>query len=154
MKAKEIANKIRYLEMKRGALWCDIEEIVKSVVEDYHFLDFRVSTFWTCEKSPVGREGGTMRWWAEMMSGRTEKRSYTESVISSRLLYQTGKAVDADGIAAVEFCAGLIGRSLAVAEVSGNSIADSITPAFLQSVGRALVRRGEIVFAITIAGCN
>ena len=50
----EIANKIRYLERKRGALLCEIEDLVKSVVEDYHFLDFRVSTFWTCEKSPMG----------------------------------------------------------------------------------------------------
>ena len=28
----EIANKIRYLEMKRGELWCEIEDLVKSVV--------------------------------------------------------------------------------------------------------------------------
>ena len=59
----------------------------------------------------------------------------------------------AAGLAALEFAAGLIGRSLAMAETSGNSIAASvITPAFLQSVGRALVRRGEIVYGIEVAG--
>ena len=96
-----------------------------------------------------------MSWWAELMggSGRTEKRSYTQSAISSRLLYHTGKQADAVGLAALEFAAGLIGRSLATAETSGNSIAASvITPAFLQSVGRALVRRGKIVYGIEVAG--
>ena len=66
-------------------------------------------------------------------------------------LVSIGGGADAAGIAALEFAAGLIGRSLAVAEVSGNSIAAAaITPGFLQAVGRALVRRGEIVYGIKV----
>ena len=91
-----------------------------------------------------------MRWLADLMGGRTERRSYAQAIISGLHSYQSGGA-DAAGIAALEFAAGLIGRSLAVAEVSGNSIAAAaITPGFLQAVGRALVRRGEIVYGIEV----
>ena len=90
-----------------------------------------------------------MKWWADFW-GPPEKRNFTQAVIGGLHGYHSGGA-DAAGIAAVEFAAGLIGRSLAVAEVSGNSIAAvaSITPVFLQSVGRALIRQGEIVFGIS-----
>lgn len=32
----------------------DIEELARTHIPDYHFLDYKVSTFWRCEKSPIG----------------------------------------------------------------------------------------------------
>lgn len=32
----------------------EIEAVAKRNITDYHFLDYSVSTFWTCDKSPIG----------------------------------------------------------------------------------------------------
>lgn len=32
----------------------DIDRLAKEYIPDFHFLDFQVSTFWPCEKSPIG----------------------------------------------------------------------------------------------------
>ena len=32
----------------------EIRDIAKANIEDYHFLDYQVSKFWTCDKSPIG----------------------------------------------------------------------------------------------------
>ncbi len=32
----------------------DINELAKTHIHDFHFLDHKVSTFWKCEKSPIG----------------------------------------------------------------------------------------------------
>jgi hypothetical protein len=37
-----------------GRLRHEIDEIARSEIPDFHFLDHRVSTFWTCDRSPVG----------------------------------------------------------------------------------------------------
>jgi len=50
----DIGGKIRALERKRKVLFGDILELVRQNVPDYHFLDYEISTFWSCEKSPVG----------------------------------------------------------------------------------------------------
>lgn len=31
-----------------------ISELAKQAIPDFHFLDHQVSTFWICEKSPIG----------------------------------------------------------------------------------------------------
>lgn len=31
-----------------------ISELARQAIPDFHFLDHQVSTFWTCEKSPIG----------------------------------------------------------------------------------------------------
>jgi hypothetical protein len=31
-----------------------INYIAKEHIADFHFLDYKVSTFWECEKSPIG----------------------------------------------------------------------------------------------------
>lgn len=32
----------------------EIETVAKACMPDYHFLDYRVSMFWTCDHSPLG----------------------------------------------------------------------------------------------------
>jgi hypothetical protein len=32
----------------------EVEEIARKFIPDYHFLDYRVSNFWECDKSPIG----------------------------------------------------------------------------------------------------
>ena len=67
----------------------------------------------------------------------------------------------ADGVAlvtptatgALEACAGVVGRGFAAAEVGGRPmIAAALTPDVLEMTGRALMRRGEILFYIDTAG--
>ena len=38
------------IEQREG--W--IHEIASAYIPDYHFMDHYVSTFWECEKSPIG----------------------------------------------------------------------------------------------------
>ena len=56
--------------------------------------------------------------------------------------------------AALEACAGTVGRGFAASEVSGpDTLARALTPGVLELVGRSLIRRGELVFLIdTTAG--
>jgi hypothetical protein len=32
----------------------EVNEIAKLVIPDFHFLDYAVSNFWECDKSPIG----------------------------------------------------------------------------------------------------
>lgn len=45
-----IQNRVREMERLRF----EIDNIAKEHIPDFHFLDYQVSTFWTCEKSPIG----------------------------------------------------------------------------------------------------
>ena len=53
--------------------------------------------------------------------------------------------------AALESCAGLVGRSFAACEVHGpESVVKALTPDLLSMIGRALIRRGEILFSVDV----
>ena len=84
--------------------------------------------------------------------GGLEKRdsSYTDALVSAITLGASGKAsAFPTATAALESCAGFIGRSFAGAVVKSDSgISKILTPTLLSMAGRALVRRGEIVFYI------
>jgi len=54
IQADNAAIKIKRLKRESQDLLNKIENIVRKIIPDYHFLDFSVSTFWTCNKSPVG----------------------------------------------------------------------------------------------------
>ena len=56
--------------------------------------------------------------------------------------------------AALEACAGTVGRGFAASEVTGpDSITSALTPSILEMIGRSLIRTGELVFLIdTLAG--
>lgn len=45
-----IQEKVRSIER----LKTEIDDIAKGAISDFHFMSHRVSTFWTCDKSPIG----------------------------------------------------------------------------------------------------
>lgn len=50
-----IASKIIHSKQRQiDALNAEINSIAKGQIPDFHFLDHKVSTFWKCEKSPIG----------------------------------------------------------------------------------------------------
>ena len=82
-------------------------------------------------------------------SRKSEKRStsFEDRVVSAIVADATGAAVSADGLAATEAAAGLIGRCFASGEVTGDRFG-VVSPAVLELIGRELIRRGEAVFLI------
>ena len=81
--------------------------------------------------------------------GGPEKRSssFEGRVTDAIVAAATGERETADGLAALEFCAGLVSRCFATAEVS-NDRYSLVTPAVLELIGRELVIRGESVHLI------
>jgi len=45
---------IQHLEAERIQRAGEINAIAKALISDFHFLDYEVSTFWTCDASPIG----------------------------------------------------------------------------------------------------
>lgn len=85
------------------------------------------------------------------------RREVRESSLTDALVTQivasAGGAVSARPTAtgALEACAGLLGRAFAGATVEGPPMLTApLTPAFLNLIGRELVRRGEVVFNIDV----
>ena len=84
-----------------------------------------------------------------------EKRadsSYTDALVA---VLTSGAAGTSTALptatAALESCAGLIGRAFAACEVHGpESVVKALTPDLLSMVGRALIRRGEILFHVDV----
>ena len=90
-----------------------------------------------------------MRWpW------KTEKRSsvYTDEIVRAILSRASGTVKgNPASLAALEVAAGLWSRALSTARVEpADVVTQSITPRFLASVGRSLIRQGESLFAITV----
>ena len=86
---------------------------------------------------------------------RSERRaasSYTDALVSALLSQATGgKPANYYATAALEACAGLVGRAFAVARVQSRpAIRAALTPCFMELLGRALIRRGELVAAIDV----
>ena len=90
-----------------------------------------------------------MRWpW------QTEKRSgaYSDGVLRLLLSRASGTVKgDPSAIAALEVASGLWSRSLSIARVEPqDEVTKQITPAFLDAVGRSIVRHGSSIWAITV----
>ena len=90
-----------------------------------------------------------MRWpW------QTEKRSgaYSDGVLSLLLSRATGTVKgDPSALAALETAAGLWSRSLSIARVEPqDEVTRAISPRFLATVGRSIVRHGSSIWAITV----
>ena len=86
---------------------------------------------------------------------RTERRaasSYTDALVSALLSRATGgKQANFYATAALEACAGLVGRAFASVEIQARpAIRDALTPGCMEMLGRALIRRGELVAAIDV----
>lgn len=85
-------------------------------------------------------------------SERRQASSYTDALVSALLSQATsGRKANYYATAALEACSGLVGRAFAVARVTARpAIQDALTPSFLELLGRALIRRGELVAAIDV----
>ena len=81
-----------------------------------------------------------------------EARNYSDILLNAHLLAaQGGVGASRSATSAAEAAAGLIGRAFASAKVKpANVITQALTPEILNMIGRALVRRGEIAFRISV----
>lgn len=84
------------------------------------------------------------------LENRASIQTYTDGQVSQQYDRATGsKAISAGATAAVEAVSGLLGRSFAVAQVSGSPmVAEALTPSFMEMTARSLVRRGEALYLI------
>ena len=90
-----------------------------------------------------------MSWWPFKRKPEHRAGSYESAVVDAIAEALSGEATaaSADGLAATEAAAGLIGRCFASAEVTGDRFG-LITPPVLELIGRQLVLAGEVVYAI------
>ena len=88
-----------------------------------------------------------MRWPTWGRQPETRQSSLTDEVVKLLLAKAEGGALEADGLAALEMAAGLVGRCFAAAEVEGDRLG-LVTAPMLENVGRALVRQGTCAYAI------
>ena len=78
--------------------------------------------------------------------------SYTDALVAAITANAAGETTAfPTATAALEACAGFVGRAFAAAEVAADArTLEVLTPACLAMVGRALIRRGEIVLLIRV----
>ena len=109
-----------------------------------------------------------IRQWLERRSGtqahpepietRESGSGYTDALLSLLVAQAQGNATKADvnSSGALELAAGVIGRAFASARVETprQLVKDILTPSTLANIGRGLIRAGEAVFAIDVAGGN
>lgn len=89
--------------------------------------------------------------------GKTEYRadsSYTDALVAAITANAAGRnTAFPTATSALESCAGFVGRAFASAEVkSPPMFAEALSPSCMALIGRALIRRGEVVFLISAAG--
>ena len=93
-----------------------------------------------------------MRWpWQTPVEQRADS-SYTDALIASITANAGGQTTAfATATASLEACAGFVGRAFATAEIKAPSFATAaLDPATLSLIGRALIRRGEVLFLIRV----
>ena len=85
--------------------------------------------------------------------GKLETRqegSYTNALIASIVSRVSGKSlVTPSATAALEACAGTVGRAFMAAEIGGpEALTQAFTPSIMEMIGRALIREDQIVFLL------
>ena len=82
--------------------------------------------------------------------------SFTDVLVAALVSRAQGKSLAVpSATAALEACAGTVGRGFAASEVTGPaSLARALTPGCLELVGRSLIQRGEVVFLIDTQAGN
>ena len=78
--------------------------------------------------------------------GEKRDSSYTHAVIAS-ILGNANQASSAASTSALESCSGLVGRAFASAKVTGQR-SQALSPSLMMIAGRALIRKGEVLFLI------
>ncbi len=93
-----------------------------------------------------------MRWpWKSTPLETRQDSSYTDALIAAITANAGGQTTAfPTAVGALEAAAGLVGRAFAsaVVETESSAAMRSLTPSCLALIGRSLIRRGEIVFAI------
>ena len=76
--------------------------------------------------------------------------SYSDTLIAALVSRATGRSLAIpSATAALEACAGLVGRGFMGAEVKGReSLVMALTPSVMELIGRSLIRTGEVVYLI------
>ena len=94
-----------------------------------------------------------MRWppWKAPVEQRADS-SYTDALVASITANAGGQSTAfPTATAALEACAGFVGRAFATAEVKAPGFATgALDPATLSMIGRSLIRRGEVLFLIRV----
>lgn len=83
---------------------------------------------------------------------RTENRetSYTDTLVGLIVAQAKGETAMVTATAALEIASGAVARAFAAAEVQGPpAVQAALGPGLLSMIGRALIRRGEIVLAVS-----
>ena len=93
-----------------------------------------------------------MRRWPWSRREARADSSYTDALVAAITANASGETTAfPTATAALEACAGFIGRGFAAAEVqAGAHSLEVLTPDCLAMIGRALIRRGEIVLLIRV----
>ena len=95
-----------------------------------------------------------MRLWPFQRRETRADSSYTDALVAA-ITANASRQTTAypNATAALEACAGLIGRAFASASIQGapDHVTEAVTPALLNLAGRSLIRRGEILFAIDVS---
>ena len=95
-----------------------------------------------------------MRLWPFQRRETRADSSYTDALVAAITANASGQTTAfPTATAALEACAGLIGRAFASASIQGapDHVTEAVTPALLNLAGRSLIRRGEILFAIDVS---
>ena len=94
-----------------------------------------------------------MRWWPRRapVEHRADS-SYTDALVAAITARSGGQTTAfPTATAALEACAGFVGRAFATAEVKAPGFATAaLDPATLSMIGRSLIRRGEVLFLIRV----
>ena len=92
--------------------------------------------------------------WPFKQQRETRDSSYTDSIVALIAEQASGATLAKPAATgALEASASIIARCFAVADVSGpDRYREALGPSVLSMIGRSLIRRGEIVFAIEVRG--
>ena len=95
-----------------------------------------------------------MKWWPWARRETRADSSYTDALVASITANAAGQnTAFPTATAALESCAGFAGRAFASAEVEAPAMySHALDPSCLALIGRALIRRGEVVFLIRTEG--
>ena len=90
--------------------------------------------------------------WPFQNKPKPERRGYSDILLNAHLQAAEGVGgASRSATSAAEAAAGLIGRAFASVKVKPDDIVTkALTPDVLNMVGRALVRRGEVAFRISV----
>ena len=86
----------------------------------------------------------------DLFTKKRESSDYTNLVSRALQEAAAGTSADPTAVSALETASGLWARSLATAVVTPSAASLAVSPEFLATVGRALIRRGDFVALIDV----